>query len=403
MKVPNPKLVGDHWECDFRPEFSWHTRVGPASLSREDAIHGAYARLAELRRERLAEPGAQLELRAGVPATFAAAVDAWQAVKGVRRADSARYVKTYAKQVRAELGAYLLSEFVDGGGQLRLVKYVNNLLAEGLAARTIRNRLSVVGQVLVFCTDLERRWLPFVPRLPVPPSLPPPRFEWIEEATFRALRASLYAPGVELDSLRAWLARPANRRQGPAELFVARRRVYLSWLFYTGVRTADANHLTGNDVGLDIGVYVRRARKTDVAPAQFELPEPLILDLREYLAVVGREFFLSGERIGGGRWNNVSRLLQRAARILGVGPVNPRILRRSYARKMFQLGYEIKDVAERMGHADLRMLNEIYVQTPRPSGRARSLWRATVSRTPQSGGAPGVVVAFPSARDLKKG
>lgn len=404
MKGLDPVVVDGQWKVRLsRQGFGWHYVLGPASLPREQAIHLAYAKLEELRAARLAEPHAQLELQTGPPRTLAAAVDAWRAVKRVKRQASERYVKTYAARVIRDLGSYNLLQFVDGGGQERITAYLDRMLAAGAASRTVRNVLSTLKQVLRFSANPERRWIPFVPEFPRQPELPAPLYQWIDEPLFRHLRAQLYAPGVEWDALVSWLRRAGNRKLGSPELFVERRRVYLSWLFYTGVRNQDADHLSADDVSLDFGVYTRRAQKTSAEPMQFAMPEPLVDDLRAYLAAAGREFFLPKERIGGGRWANVARILQRKARELGIEvDVTPRIFRRSFAREMFVLGYEPREVAEMMGHVDLSMLQEIYVQTPRPKGPARSLWRRTVPGAHGGNVGPAKVLRFGLAPELQK-
>ena len=81
-------------------------------------------------------------------------------------------------------------------------------------------------------------------------------------------------------------------------------------------------------------------RRTTRAPWIDEVQEvrPLTDDLRAYLGFVGREFFLPAEPIGGGPWSTVARVLRETAVELKVASsLNPRILRRSYARRMFEL------------------------------------------------------------------
>ena len=401
MKGLDPVVRDGKWELDLRKQgFGWHYHLGPASLSREQAIHVAYAKLEELRAARLAEPHAQLELVTGAPPTFAGVVDRWQACKRVEVAASESYIRKNANRLRRDLGAYVLSDFCDGHGADRVTAYRDWLLAAPLSPLTVRNVFSVLGQVLEFASDPERRWLPFVPRFPKMPKKTPPRFDWIDEADFRRVRARVYA-----DVSPAQLA--ANlRREGittdPA-LYIAQRKVYLSWAMYTGSRKHDCDELVGDDVGLGAGIFVRHARKTGAMEEQFPMPEPLLEDLREYLTFVGREHFRAGERIGGGVWSTATRTMGEIARELELGLLTMRILRRSFVRKMRLLGYSEAECAAYMGHADLTMIRQVYARVVRPVGVARSLWRSPVTAAPGAGVRTRKVLAFPSAQLLKKG
>jgi integrase len=340
---------------------------------------------------------------------LAAAIDAWEPTK--RYSDnpgSVAYGRQYAKAVRTELGAVPLGAFCQVGGEERLRKYVRDLergdFGPKYSARSIRNRLSILRQVLRWCTGDERGWLPYVPMFPELPKNPAPRFSWIGETDFRHVRERIYQDTHAYGNLVGALKRTGD--ETPPLLYVARRKLYLSWVYYTGARTHDADELVSDDVGLDMGVYIRHARKTGIPLEQFELPTPLADDLRAYLAFCGREHFHPAEPIGGGPWSTVARVLEETAQAAKLGHLNPRILRRSYARRMFELGYTEKEVADRMGHVDLRMLHEIYARTPRAPGRARSLWpRFTVTPAPSQPTPPRKVVQFPSgssARNVKK-
>lgn len=395
MRNPIPKREGGKWIVDLRPEFGWHYVLGPDSLPEIEAVNLAWQKLFELREKRASEPVPQLEIAVPgtAPKTFAVAVDRWEPLKLAETIEESKsYVRTYAKRVRKALGPLTLSQFVDGGGQARLVEYLQAMRDAGESARTIRNSLNTVRQVLAFCSDEERRWIPFMPRFPKAPKVQKPQFDWVGEEVFRAIRARIYQ-GLKPGQLAGILK--YEKIDVSPELYVERRKLYLSWCFYTGHRTHDADDWTADDVGLDVGTYLRHGQKTDAAIEQFEMPEPFVADLRAYLRIVGREFFLPREPIGGGPWKTVARILQRAASAIGVGKLNARILRRSFARKMFELGYTIKQVADRMSHVDLRMLHEIYVRTPRPVGRARSLWKITVPLTPgPTSGPPNKVLKF---------
>lgn len=371
MAKPTPFLWHEQWVVDLRAlGHGQRYRLGlPPGAGELEAVHASYALLERLRRERAAEPQSQLEIVTGAPSSFAGALDAWEARKDYRTEGSRRYGRAYASQVRAELGAYTLAELAPPAGNDRLQDYVRGLGARGLGARTVRNRVSIVMQVL---HAAARRGWAICPERPPLPAKPAPVFLWITEPNFRALRDAIFSAGA---------------RTTP-EVF-ARRRFYLSWLFYTGAHTADADALSVDLIFVDGGSFIRRNTKSAavVPDEQFEMPEPLIDDLHELRARLGRDF-LPAERLGGGPWPKVAKRLTDAARRLGFPhEVTPRILRRSFAREMFQRGYSEQEVADRMGHVDLSMLHEVYVRTPRPAGVVRSRWkRGRAPRAPRGNG-----------------
>jgi integrase len=380
MARPSPRLWRGAWTVDLRT-WGFGQRYQLGGVLPQDvvgAVHAAYAVLERLRAERAAEPRVQLELAAvaGAPALFAAALDAWEARKEYATPGSRRYGASYARLVRRELGAYALADFAPPAGNDRLQDYIRGLRDRGLSTRTIRNRLSIAMQVL---HNAARRGWAVCPEHPRLVGTPAPVFKWITEPNFRALRDAIYSGG---------------KRCAPEHY--ARRRFYLSWLFYTGAHTADADALTVDLIFVDGGSFIRRNTKSAavVPDEQFEMPEPLVDDLAELRRELGRDF-LPGEALAGGPWPKVATRMGDAARRLGFPhTVNPRILRRSFAREMFQRGYSEQEVADRMGHVDLKMLHEVYVRTPRPAGRAHSRWKR---RRGPSGAPPGNGFATVSA------
>lgn len=385
---PSPVRRNGFWEVDLRSHgFGWHYKLVPESAPLEDAIHAAYAKLTELQDASRAAPHAQLGLALGAPRTWDDVLTEWARRKKYLTAGGAEYGAQVLKAVRAELGATPLSQFSGASGTDLLLDYQNDLAARGLAARTSNNRLSLVSQVLAFAHG--RQWIAAVPQLPPMSTVPKPRFEWIDEPTFRAVRAKLdlrwHPPDESLD------------------VYTERRRFFFSWCFYTGAHTEDAERVTDEHIGVDVGIYLRINTKSArvISAEQFELPEPLLDDARALLRVLGREAFYCGERITGGPWAHPVRSLQRAQRAASVpgAPLDIRILRRSFAREMIRRGYTLQQVADRMGHVDLTMLREVYQRTPRPSGTARSLWTRTVPRgAPETANTSARVVQLSSVK-----
>lgn len=389
----NPKVWQGRWVIDLRAVgFGRRYVLGAESLGREEAVHSAYALLAQLRGERVSEIAQRDLLGERAPQFFGSALDAWQAGKRVDSAGSASYVKLYARLVRADLASYQLSSFAPPEGNQRLIAYVGELERRQLSGRTVRNRVSIVEQVLRHAAGLG--WIASPPLHPRMPPKAAPIFRWLTEAMFRSLRAEVYK-GVSLAEMR----RAAVETDAELELFVARRRMYLSWLFYTGVHHYDADHATADWLFIDGRAYIRHNNKSArcVQDEQFEMPEPLYADLRELEALQGRPFF-PAESFTGGPWPECSRVMQKAAvRLKFPHGANPSILRRSYAREMYLRGYTVREVADRMGHADERMLKEIYVRTPRGEGRVKSRW-ITPSAAP--GGSPsGMAVVLKLQKD----
>jgi integrase len=368
-KRPRPVLRGGSWEVDLRPwGFGWHYKLGGSAMTEVEAVHAAYERLAALHADRQA---AAPQPR---PVTFGAALEAWEARKEYDTTDGELYGERVAALVRRDLGDRELQVFAGAGGEDELLAYKRVLEARGLGARTIRNRFSVLGQVLKFAAT--RHMLPGVPSMPKMPRKPKPKFDWIDEATFRAIRSEIFASGrVTADETNGELV----------PIYIVRRRVYLSWLFYAGPHDIDARRLDDSFIALDVGTYRRHNNKSadHVPDEEFEMPEPLIDDFRELLRVLGRPAFYCGEAIAGGAWTHVNRVVQTAQRRLRIpgAPINTRIFRRSYAREMFIRGYTLQEVSDRMGHVNQQMLREVYMRTPRPAGAAKSRWK----RTPMPG------------------
>lgn len=397
-KYPTPEIVGGKWIADLRRwGFGWHYVLGTAlELNEIGAVHAAYSKLDELRRARLAEPGAQLDLPAGAPTSFAGALDEWEARKQYDTDGGRVYGQKYAQLVRRELGAYELAVFSGLVGEDRLLAYLKSI--SGLGARTIRNRFSVVSQVLRFAH--RRHWIAAVPLMPKMPARPQARHEWIDEPTFRAVRAAIHLVfGTQRGGVQLALGETP-------EGWTERRRVYLSWAFYTGAHNRDCDLLDDSHVSMDMGVYRRRNTKSaeHVADETFPMPEPLIDDLRRLLETLGREAWWCGEMIGGGEWKHADKFLARAQRELKVpgARLNMRVLRRSFIREMARRGLSERRIGDYVGHADTsNMIHEVYLIAPKPPGHEVSLWtRAPLRGAPRT---PNTVARVVQLRKVEGG
>jgi hypothetical protein len=370
-KRPDIKPDGDHWRADLRALGHGRYRVGlRAEIDRDEATHRAYALLAKLRGEGMAELAQRDLFAAAGPELFASALDACEADARAGTDGGAAWLRLYFRLVRRDLGAYKLADFAPPAGSARLAAYLRELEARQYAGRTIINRVSTAERVLRFA--VERGWLAARPLHPRMPAKAAPVYRWCSEAMFRSWRGALFlGRDGSKPELRGF--RPAE----PIAIYIARRQVYASWLFYTGHHRADADHATADWLYMDARAYVRHNSKSAacVPDEQFEMPEQLHADLVALQTLLERPFY-PGEAFTGGPWKSGNAVMARAAVRLGFPhTVNPAILRRSYAREMFSRGYSVREVADRMGHVSERMLREIYARSPRPPGQhPRSKW-----------------------------
>ncbi|MDD5367317.1 MAG: hypothetical protein PHR30_18440 [Gallionellaceae bacterium] len=356
-------MAGGRWRLDLRRPW----RLGQYVLSTPprpelliDAVHEARD---ILERERASRVSPQIVL-----AFDAASVRLSVVIAELRAArererlspDTARYVAQYLAAVDRELGHVLVSAFEPPPGDDLLLDYRNRLVDHGHSPRTRRNRLCVVMQVL----RLARK----TGRLRASPEKPPatvggevmsiPRWQWYTEHDFRHLR----------DNVGSFVDGPgrANRpRSARWNDYVARRRLYLSIAYYTGMHTRDVDGVTDEFLSVDVGAFLRRNTKSAacVPEAMLTMPEQLRLDCLAELARLGRPW-RAGELPAGGPWPSVARVLQRAAARLGLPPVNMRILRRSCVRELALRGWSERDCAEYLGHADHTMIRTVYLRVP---------------------------------------
>jgi integrase len=342
-------------------------RGGPASAARAEALPGTGAGRAGLDGETL----------------FRFAVDEFAARKEYDTAGGRNYGHQELRLVRRELGARRIAEFEAPQGFDVLRAYRDEMRDRGLGPKTRSNRLNTAMQVLAFCA--EWGWLRSLPRRPkaivAGETIIKPSFDWISEADFRLLRAELGRGKVRAGSAKFLKDRAS------IEDYFARRRLYLSFAFYTGLHTADLDALTAETVLVDFDRYWRHNTKASrfVKPITLEMPDQLKLDVEAELTRLGRRW-RPGEAIAGGRWPNVQKVLAGACARAGLSPVNPRILRRSCARMYALMGWPERDISEVLGHVDQRMIREVYVRIPVEERSPEKVpWTLTASALPWLG------------------
>lgn len=370
MPFLGPTPQGERWRVDLRwAGFGRYVLRAPATPDAQiEAIHEAYELLGKLRATKL--PDAQRDLPLPEPGAGPLLSEAIRLFKAGRERermtdDNRRYVFGYLDAVDRELGSLRVAAFGPPHGDALLEDYRNRLADQGLSPKTRRNRLNTLMQVLKFCHG--RGWLPALPVKPEPTIgrevVNEPVFDWYTEADFRALRDALYAS--DDPALRRWHPDRDERAD-----YVARRRLYLSVGFYTGMHTADLDRLNDRSLnptfGGEYGVFERVNTKSAacVPPKPLPMPEQLCVDAETELRRLGRRWHVA-EAIAGGRWPESTRLLRDLAVRLQLPPrVNFRIFRRSTVYHLCLLGWPEEETSEYLGHVDREMVNSVYRRVP---------------------------------------
>ena len=364
MPKPTPILRRGRWTLDLR----W-AGCGQRFLKTPGrpeleaaAIHEAYGLFHRLRAERGARAVDQNALEG--PSIRQVVAELLEQ-RDYNRRGGERYVRGYAGQLVKRWGGTAVNQFEPPSGTKLLRAWRDELAAEGLSPKTRRNYLNVMDQVLRHAA--LRSWLRSVPVKPRPTlteeTLSSPDAPWYSETDFRALRAGLYQGSDE--AIAGW-----QRRQGQAvdvDGHVARRRLYLSFAFYTGMHVYDLDHLVAEHISPDFGSYWRTNHKSAaVNPgAAFDCPEQLWIDVKAETARLGRPWH-AGERICGGPWAEGSRTLRKTAARLGLPlEVNFRsVLRRSTVYELAIRGWSERECADVLGHVDEHMIRTVYRRVP---------------------------------------
>jgi hypothetical protein len=267
----------------------------------------------------------------------------------------------YVGQIVAKFGDRAVRQFEAPQGTQVLRGWRDEMHAAGLSPKTRRNYLNVLMQILAYAASRD-----LVKALPVKPrptkedeTLTSPDQPWYTETDFRALRSKLYV-GAE-DELASWLGH--HHPGDTVDAYVARRRLYCSFAFYTGMHVWDLDHLNDASCSPDVGTYARSNHKSarSVPVQWFEMPQALHEDVAEELHRLGRPW-RHAEPIAGGPWANGSRVLMSTARRHGLPtPVNFRsVLRRSTVHEYCLRGHDVAWVAKILGHVDQRMIDTVY-------------------------------------------
>ena len=290
------------------------------------------------------------------------------------------------------------------GGVDLLLRYRDGL-REGTEAKppigpkAMKARLCVLRQILRWCTESPRRWLSYVPVFPSPKRRDNPDeviaralTKWIDEASFRACRDCLYKGR----SGKGGLARELrNRGVTSSDVaaaavwdLICKRKLYLSFAMYTGMRAHDLDELDDACVSREFDVYWRHGRKTGIEVAAEEIPRPLLADIEFEIRRIGRPW-RHGEKICGGPWKYAYRAIAVACRDAGVDRFNRMDLRRSFVYHKALAGVEMNHLINLMGHVDSAMIRQVYLQLqPRlQRDKAGAAWPEMLTHKPGTGDA----------------
>lgn len=367
------------------------------------AIHAVYALLEELRERR--PLSRQLTLPGTGKRTLGEAAAAWLAEKKWSTAGGERWTREVCHAMARELFHYPLAAFVPPAGTRLLFAWKEGVRPvigpEKYGAKTLADRLAVLRSVLSWCTLPPREWLPAVPTMPPPTrysgeTLRHPVVRWFEQATFRRVRAELYNHPVARSALAREL-REAGEPDDAAAVrdLVERRKLYLSFALYTGMRKHDLDLVDDASVSPEFDTYWRFARKTGADRAAEEICPEFKADLEAEQQRLGRPWN-EGEAICGGPWKNVCRVLAASATRLGLPPFNLRDCRRTFVYIKALAGVSEASLKTLLGHTfDSPMIHEVYLTLQPRLNRNRDgrAWVAPLSEVP----AAHRVLAFPTA------
>jgi hypothetical protein len=406
--LPSPRWTDGHWALDLRGfGFGRHLLDAPPPPSGNvAAVHAAYELLGRLREGQSKGPQLALPLAAG--RRLAEVLDGWLAER--KYGKSRRWCTETAARVRKELGHLALADLAPPEGTRLLFEWRDRVRREGydrrypsgkvlhveVGPRAMLDRVQILRMALTWASEPPRMWLPYLPTFPDArvnegEKLHRGLTSWVDEATFRAVRDVIYVGRMGTASLEAHWRRDGLPYDGcTLDDYIARRRLWLSFAFYTGMRHQDLDQLNDLSVSLDFGCYWRWGRKTsDEEGLPEDMPDPLLADLEFERSRLGRPYY-TGEKIAAGPWLRAVRVLRAACEHVGVPAFDVMTIRRSFCYHKAMSGeVEEADLVRLMGHVDSHMVHTVYLQVPPASKRnaAGRAWPAMTSRRPGMGDA----------------
>lgn len=400
--VPCPRWSGEKWCLDLRAfGFGRYVLDAPAPpVGDIPAVHAAWQLLGRLRADGSIDEPAQPRLPGVDGLTLETAIAEYLGYRSSRRRwktlGGERWCREVCGRLTRELGRRPLADFEPPAGS-RLLEQYRDLVRKGglgrqIAAKRMRDLFIVLAQVFHFAAATDRAWMSACPEIPDPTvhtgevvrvSLD----KWVDEQTFRVARAEIYGAGRGV--VLTWL-RTINPAATSADVddLVERRRLFLSFAFYTGMRRHDLFEMDDRSVSPDLGRYARWSRKTDARPTTEKCPQPLLIDLDVERRRLGRHW-RRGEAICGGPWLGVAETVAAACVRAHVERFNLMDCRRSFVWHQAAAGVPEDKMIRLMGHVDSTMIRTVYLQhlpaseTDGYSGR----WPASISAQPGTGNA----------------
>ena len=205
-----------------------------------------------------------------------------------------------------------------------LMRYTDHRKREQVVAETIRKELVLLRSALRTAHYLGLQVPDLFMLFPKLASRYVPRRRWLEKEEFAAILQKLSAP----------------------------RQIYLSVACYTGARRSELSRMQWQDVDWKRGIIQLRGTKTAAAFRVVPLHDQLLPLLRPHAA---RPTALVLEK-----WGNVCRDLAVICKQLGIAPVTPNDLRRTFGSWMVQGNVSSHTVAKLMGHTTEKMVNQVY-------------------------------------------
>lgn len=203
-------------------------------------------------------------------------------------------------------------------------QYTHNRLAERVTRETVRKELVLLRSALRTAYFIGHAVPDLLLLFPKLAAHYVPRQRWLTSEQFFAL----------------------------AEILPPHRRRYLYVACYTGGRRSELEALRGKDIDWHRASVYLRGTKTDQAARHV----PLHPHLAEFLRA---EFVHADSRVLQ-PWANVCRDLASACESLGVHPVTPNDLRRTFGSWLVQNNVSAHIVAKLMGHTTEKMVNLVY-------------------------------------------
>jgi len=312
--------------------------------------------------------------RAGM--TLADAILTYVDGRDYERDASEVYVKGLCARIKRHLGHLELSDFDGRAGSLVVLRWVESLrdgtakgLKKPLSGHTVQNYLMQLYAVLEDALDAGQiRALPKMPKRLQDKAGPVyvPKWEHWVETDFRRLRDEWAE-----DILRGgrWSKAYGPDREVWKDI-IAKRKLYLSMAYYTGLHTADLDRVPAEWLSWEVGRYRRENTKSAscVRPAVFDMPEQLQVDCAEEARRchdLGKPW-RPDDLVCGGPWSQGCDLMRTAWRRLWPDERNRpptwnfRLARRSTAWEYCVRGWPAELIAEILGHIDRKMVSEVY-------------------------------------------